>query len=141
MLIAKLKRGKLKFWFSNICTLKITHYIVFGIHGYPPRLSLQIQIILNFQRRSVIGLNFDFLTYNITGFLCYFIFNMGLYWIPVIQVSAPPSSPLSFLMSPIHPSASSSPHLSLPIPHPILSPFHATSWTDAASAGDLEEVY
>ena len=45
-----------------------------------------LQIILNFQRRSVVGLNFDFLAYNITGFLCYSVFNIGLYWIPVVQV-------------------------------------------------------
>ena len=45
-----------------------------------------LQIILNFQRRSVVGLNFDFLAYNITGFLCYSVFNIGLYWIPLVQV-------------------------------------------------------
>ena len=47
---------------------------------------LILQIILNFQRRSVVGLNFDFLAYNITGFLCYSVFNIGLYWIPLVQV-------------------------------------------------------
>ena len=49
-------------------------------------LSLIIQIILNFRRRSVVGLNFDFLAFNITGFLAYSLFNVGLYWIPEVKV-------------------------------------------------------
>lgn len=35
---------------------------------------------------SVVGLNFDFLAYNITGFTAYGIYNIGLFWIPEIQV-------------------------------------------------------
>lgn len=50
-------------------------------------LSLSLpQIFLNFYRRSVIGLNFDFLALNLTGFLAYSAFNIGLYWAPEIQV-------------------------------------------------------
>ena len=45
------------------------------------------QIILNFKRRSVTGLSFDFLAMNITGFIAYSMFNAGLYWIPEVQVS------------------------------------------------------
>ena len=45
-----------------------------------------MQIFLNFWRRSVAGLNFDFLALNITGFLAYSLFNCGLYWIPEIEV-------------------------------------------------------
>ncbi|KAJ7347662.1 hypothetical protein OS493_039689, partial [Desmophyllum pertusum] len=36
---------------------------------------------------SVIGLNFDFVAYNITGFIAYGLFNIGMFWIPEIQVS------------------------------------------------------
>ena len=36
---------------------------------------------------SVIGLNFDFLVYNFSGFLAYGLFNVGMYWIPVVKVS------------------------------------------------------
>ncbi len=35
---------------------------------------------------SVVGLNFDFLSYNITGFVAYGIFNVGMFWIPEIKV-------------------------------------------------------
>ena len=44
-----------------------------------------IQVFLNFYRRSVIGLNFDFLVLNITGFLCYSVFNLVLYISTVVQ--------------------------------------------------------
>ena len=44
-----------------------------------------MQIIENFRRRSVVGLNFDFLALNITGFVAYGVFNVGLFWIPKVQ--------------------------------------------------------
>ena len=36
---------------------------------------------------SVVGLNFDFLAYNITGFIAYGLFNIGMFWIPTVQVN------------------------------------------------------
>ena len=36
---------------------------------------------------SVVGLNFDFLALNITGFLAYGFFNVGMYWVPTVMVS------------------------------------------------------
>ena len=44
------------------------------------------QIYENWKRKSVIGLNFDFLGLNIIGFTLYGLFNIGLYWIKPIQV-------------------------------------------------------
>ena len=34
----------------------------------------------------MVGLNFDFLALNITGFVAYLMFNIGLFWIPAVQV-------------------------------------------------------
>jgi len=34
----------------------------------------------------VVGLNFDFLALNITGFVAYLMFNIELFWIPAVQV-------------------------------------------------------
>ncbi|VDP35891.1 unnamed protein product [Schistosoma curassoni] len=34
---------------------------------------------------SVVGFNFDFAVLNVIGFLFYSIYNIGLYWIPLIQ--------------------------------------------------------
>ncbi|CAF1011873.1 unnamed protein product [Adineta ricciae] len=48
------------------------YFIAWSISFYP-------QIILNFQRRSVIGLNFDFLALNILGHSCYSVFNLYMY--------------------------------------------------------------
>lgn len=41
-------------------------------------LSFYFQVILNYQRKSVVGLNFDFLTLNILGFACYSVYNLAM---------------------------------------------------------------
>ena len=38
---------------------------------------------------SVVGLNFDFLALNLTGFIAYSVFNIGLFWVPYIKVTNP----------------------------------------------------
>ena len=48
-------------------------------------LVVNIDTILSFN--SVIGLNFDFLCYNITGFLAYGFFNVGMFWVSEVTVS------------------------------------------------------
>lgn len=48
-------------------------------------ISFYPQVILNFKRKSVVGLNFDFLAYNLTGFIAYGLFNIGMYWIPTVK--------------------------------------------------------
>lgn len=37
---------------------------------------------------SVTGLNFDFVCYNLLGFIAYGVFNIGMFWIPKIKVNA-----------------------------------------------------
>ncbi|KJE93848.1 cystinosin-like protein [Capsaspora owczarzaki ATCC 30864] len=54
------------------------YFVAWSISFYP-------QVYENFRRKSVVGLNFDFLAYNITGFLCYSAFNIGLFWVTSIQ--------------------------------------------------------
>ncbi|KAK2143310.1 hypothetical protein LSH36_855g01116 [Paralvinella palmiformis] len=54
------------------------YFIAWSISFYP-------QVFYNWKRKSVIGLNFDFLAYNLTGFLAYGLFNIGMYWIPVVK--------------------------------------------------------
>eukprot|EP01132_Coremiostelium_polycephalum_P008470 gene8470-10403_t len=48
-------------------------------------LSFYPQVIENYRRKSVIGLSFDFLFFNITGYLCYTVFNSALFWDPLVQ--------------------------------------------------------
>ncbi|KAK9720581.1 PQ loop repeat [Popillia japonica] len=54
------------------------YFVAWSISFYP-------QIYINYRRKSVIGLNFDFLYLNIVGFALYGLFNLGLYFIPEIQ--------------------------------------------------------
>jgi len=54
------------------------YFVAWSISFYP-------QIIENFRRKSVIGLNFDFLSLNIVGFSVYGCFNIALFWITSIQ--------------------------------------------------------
>ncbi|XP_075235407.1 lysosomal cystine transporter cystinosin isoform X2 [Lycorma delicatula] len=55
-----------------------TYFFAWSVSFYP-------QIYQNWKRKSVVGLNFDFLSLNILGFSLYGIFNIGLYYIPEIQ--------------------------------------------------------
>lgn len=54
------------------------YFVAWSVSFYP-------QIWINFRRKSVVGLNFDFVFLNIVGFALYSIFNCGLYWVPEIQ--------------------------------------------------------
>jgi uncharacterized protein with PQ loop repeat len=65
--------------------LNIFIQIVGWIYFAAWSISFYPQIILNFRRRSVIGLNFDFLALNILGHSCYSVFNLSLYISSSIQ--------------------------------------------------------
>lgn len=54
------------------------YFVAWSISFYP-------QIYINYERQSVVGLNFDFLALNVVGFTLYAIFNLGLYFIPEIR--------------------------------------------------------
>ncbi|KAK8786332.1 hypothetical protein V5799_023889 [Amblyomma americanum] len=54
------------------------YFLAWSISFYP-------QIYLNWKRRSVVGLSFDFIGLNLTGFLAYSFFNLGVYFSPVVQ--------------------------------------------------------
>jgi len=54
------------------------YFVAWSVSFYP-------QIYINFKRKSVVGLNFDFLALNLVGFTLYSVFNLGLYYIPEIK--------------------------------------------------------
>lgn len=54
------------------------YFVAWSVSFYP-------QIVDNFRRKSVIGLNFDFLALNIVGFTLYGCFNIALFWIQSVQ--------------------------------------------------------
>lgn len=49
------------------------YFIAWSISFYP-------QCWINFKRKSVIGLNFDFVALNLTGFTCYAIYTLSLFY-------------------------------------------------------------
>ncbi|XP_015260633.1 PREDICTED: cystinosin isoform X2 [Cyprinodon variegatus] len=54
------------------------YFVAWSVSFYP-------QAWENWRRKSVVGLNFDFLALNLTGFFAYSVFNVGLFWIPYIE--------------------------------------------------------
>lgn len=48
-------------------------------------VSFYPQIWENFKRHSVVGLNFDFIALNITGFLSYSVYNIAIKYIPNVE--------------------------------------------------------
>ncbi|XP_074046628.1 cystinosin isoform X2 [Macrotis lagotis] len=54
------------------------YFVAWSISFYP-------QVIENWRRKSVVGLSFDFIALNLTGFIAYAVFNVGLFWVPYIK--------------------------------------------------------
>ncbi|XP_029285747.1 cystinosin [Cottoperca gobio] len=54
------------------------YFVAWSVSFYP-------QAWENCRRKSVVGLNFDFLALNLTGFIAYSVFNIGLFWVPYIK--------------------------------------------------------
>ena len=55
------------------------YFLAWSVSFYP-------QIYSNYKRKSVVGLNFDYLSLNLVGFILYALFNCGLFWIPEVKV-------------------------------------------------------
>jgi len=56
--------------------LKILSFIFGWIYFFAWSISFYGQLYENYRRKSVSGLSFDFINYNLTGFLCYTIYNV-----------------------------------------------------------------
>ncbi|XP_061680549.1 cystinosin isoform X2 [Syngnathoides biaculeatus] len=54
------------------------YFLAWSVSFYP-------QVWENWRRKSVVGLNFDFLALNLTGFFAYSVFNVGLFWVASIR--------------------------------------------------------
>ncbi|KAK5980301.1 Lysosomal Cystine Transporter [Trichostrongylus colubriformis] len=65
-------------------------------------VSFYPQAVLNYKRKSVIGLNFDFVVYNVIGFAAYSVYNCFLYFdenTQRIYEEAHPHSPIPVLIN------------------------------------------
>ncbi|KAI6226160.1 Cystinosin-like protein [Aphelenchoides fujianensis] len=70
---------------SHSRTIDVFIDIVGWIYFAAWSVSFWPQIVTNFRRQSVVGLNFDFTSLNVLGFLCYSIYNAFLFFIPAVQ--------------------------------------------------------
>lgn len=66
-----------------------TAYIIYQLLGWFAftawSISFWPQVILNYRRKSVVGLHFDFVVFNLTKHSSYLIYNAVLYFSPVVQ--------------------------------------------------------
>jgi len=67
-----------------------TYFVAWSVSFYP-------QIWDNFRRKSVIGLNFDFLALNIVGFTLYGCYNVALFWIHSVQAEYKSRHPMGVI--------------------------------------------
>ncbi|GLU11384.1 hypothetical protein SLE2022_281350 [Rubroshorea leprosula] len=70
-------------WHST--PLEITYHVLGWLGFASWAIGFLPQIILNFRRKSVIGLNFDFVVLNFTKHSSYLIYNAVLYFSPAVQ--------------------------------------------------------
>ncbi|XP_044540704.1 cystinosin-like, partial [Gracilinanus agilis] len=54
------------------------YFVAWSVSFYP-------QVFENWRRKSVVGLSFDFIALNLTGFIAYAVFNVGLFWVPYVK--------------------------------------------------------
>uniref|UniRef100_A0A3Q4B1V0 Uncharacterized protein n=1 Tax=Mola mola TaxID=94237 RepID=A0A3Q4B1V0_MOLML len=54
------------------------YFLLWSVSFYP-------QVWENWKRKSVVGLNFDFLALNLTGFIAYSVFNIAMFWVPFVK--------------------------------------------------------
>ncbi|KAM6549679.1 hypothetical protein CsatB_021355 [Cannabis sativa] len=69
----------------NSFPLEITYEVVGWIAFFSWSISFYPQVILNFRRKSVVGLNFDFVVLNLTKHSSYLIYNATLYFSSAVQ--------------------------------------------------------
>jgi cystinosin len=61
--------------FSELCG--IVYFLAWSISFIP-------QVVLNYRRKSTVGLSYDFLLLNLTGYVCYTLFTTNLYFNPIV---------------------------------------------------------
>ncbi|KAK9698301.1 hypothetical protein RND81_08G094800 [Saponaria officinalis] len=69
----------------NSFPMEITYEVFGWIAFFSWSISFYPQVILNFRRKSVVGLNFDFVVLNLTKHSTYLIYNATLYFSSAVQ--------------------------------------------------------
>lgn len=76
---------RIRFLVIHSLTVEVLEQIIGWIYFLAWSVSFYPQVFVNWRRKSVVGLSFDFLALNLTGFIAYSVFNVGLFWIPYIR--------------------------------------------------------
>ena len=80
-----LKNAYIQFTVQHSNILDLLSQIIGWIYFLSWSLSFYQQVFKNWKRKSVVGLDFDFVALNILGFGLYSFFNVALYWVKPIQ--------------------------------------------------------
>ena len=80
-----LKNAYIQFTVQHSNILDLLSQIIGWIYFLSWSLSFYQQVVKNWKRKSVVGLDFDFVALNILGFGLYSFFNVALYWVKPIQ--------------------------------------------------------
>ncbi|XP_028405420.1 cystinosin-like isoform X2 [Dendronephthya gigantea] len=83
--ISNLHSFKVKVHIVHSYSLVIVNMVIGWVYFVAWSVSFYPQVYVNWSRKSVIGLNFDFVCYNLLGFIAYGVFNVGMFWIPKIK--------------------------------------------------------
>ncbi|CAN2387838.1 L-cystine transmembrane transporter activity [Pristimantis euphronides] len=78
-------RPRIRFLVIHSLAVEVIEQIIGWIYFVAWSVSFYPQVFENWKRKSVVGLSFDFLALNLTGFIAYSVFNVGLFWIPFIR--------------------------------------------------------
>ncbi|XP_045382031.1 cystinosin isoform X1 [Lemur catta] len=76
---------RIRFLVIRSSLVSIINQVIGWIYFVAWSISFYPQVIKNWRRKSVIGLSFDFVALNLTGFVAYSVFNIGLLWVPYIK--------------------------------------------------------
>lgn len=76
---------RIRFMVVHSTILSLISQVIGWIYFVAWSVSFYPQAWENWKRKSVIGLNFDFLALNLTGFIAYSVFNVGLFWVPYVK--------------------------------------------------------
>ncbi|XP_066455585.1 cystinosin [Eleutherodactylus coqui] len=78
-------RPRIRFLVIHSLAVEVIEQIIGWIYFLAWSVSFYPQVFENWKRKSVVGLSFDFLALNLTGFIAYSVFNIGLFWIPFVR--------------------------------------------------------
>ncbi|XP_063147161.1 cystinosin [Candoia aspera] len=72
---------RIRFLVIHSRAVRIVDQVIGWIYFLAWSVSFYPQAFENWRRKSVVGLSFDYIALNLTGFIAYSVFNIGLFWV------------------------------------------------------------